>query len=158
MRINELLTESLNLNELSRPPKVGNAAEILNNAGYDQLGQGAYARVFGKPGANHVLKLFSTEDSAYLDFVSLVNQHPNPHFPKFKGKMMKVTDNYYAIQMEKLTAFPDNDNSDWIAYTINNYTSLAGERNTKMNQTKDEVFAEMRKLEKLNPNSAAHVH
>ena len=75
-----------------------------------------------------------------------------------KGKMMKVTDNYYAIQMEKLTAFPDNDNSDWIAYTINNYTSLAGERNTKMNQTKDEVFAEMRKLEKLNPNSAAHVH
>ena len=91
------------LDEITRPGTIDDAHEILKKAGYAQIGDGYYAEVFAKPGADHVLKLFNSRDKAYQAFVNLAIQNPNIHFPKFKGKMMKITDNYYAIRMEKLT-------------------------------------------------------
>ena len=101
MRINELITESEVLDEITRPGQ-GNAEYMLEKAGYEKIGYGMYANVFAKPGADHVLKLFGYRDQAYRDFVNMTIQEPNIHFPKFKGKMMKVTKDYYAIRMEKL--------------------------------------------------------
>ena len=102
MRINELITESQVLDEITRPNSIKNAEEVLKKAGYEKLGEGLYADVFAKSGADHVLKLFDESDNAYRMFVNMTIQNPNTHFPKFKGKMMKVTNDYYAIRMENL--------------------------------------------------------
>jgi hypothetical protein len=106
MRITEILTESQVLDELSRPSDMAAAADILEKAGYKKFGEGWYAAVYAKEhGATRVLKLFKTNDVAYLKFVNMTIQNPNIHFPKFRGKLMKITKDYYAIRMEMLTGF-----------------------------------------------------
>ena len=112
---------------------MGKAMTILQNAGYQYLGSGNYANVYAKPGANHVIKLFGHSDLAYPKFIELVQSNPNPHFPKFKGKMMKVTNDYYAIQMERLSPLPADAKaysnidagSSTIGYALNDYTRQA---------------------------------
>ena len=79
----------------------------LLQAGYKRLGDGYFAKVYGRADADHVLKLFKSRDVAYMAFVNMVMKNPNPHFPAFKGKMMQVTKDYYAIRMERLTPLPD---------------------------------------------------
>ena len=102
MRINEIITESEVLDEITRPGQ-GKAEYMLEKAGYEKLGYGVSGVVYAKPGEDHVLKLFRSWDKSYKLFVNFTLQHPNIHYPKFKGKMMKITDEYYAIRMEKLT-------------------------------------------------------
>jgi hypothetical protein len=117
MRINELLNESEILDELSRPPQT-EAEQKLMAAGYERIGSGTWGEVFSKPGDPLVLKLFHPGDTAYTDFVKLAMQHQNnPHFPKFHGKMMRVTDDYNAIRMEKLTP----NNSSELAELLEDY-------------------------------------
>ena len=102
MRINEIINESQVLDEIYRPIQSG-AEHMLKKAGYKKLGYGVSGVVYAKPGEDHVLKLFRSWDKLYKLFVNFTLQHPNIHYPKFKGKMMKITDEYYAIRMEKLT-------------------------------------------------------
>jgi hypothetical protein len=109
MRINEIINESEVLDEITRPDSIENAEEVLKKAGYEKLGEGYYAAVYTKGNADHVLKLFSVRDRSYPEFVNMTIQRPNTHFPKFKGKMMKVTNEYYAIRMEKLTSFGEEN-------------------------------------------------
>ena len=130
MRISELLLETY-LNQLdemvTRPGTMYGAALILFDAGYFQLGRGSFGTVYSKLGANHVLKLFKSTDRAYRTFVQLVINNPNSHFPKFKGKMMKITDDYYAIRMEKL-----RENSDQsLADILENYILFKQGENTR---------------------------
>ena len=148
MKISELLRESEILDEVTRPA-MNDAVNILRKAGYRILGTGVFGAVFGKPDANHVLKLFSATDKAYIDFVNLVRENPNPHFPRFKGKLMKITDEYYAIQMEKLTPIYGPEGVE-LAQLMNNYSRGAGHQGMKY-QTKTEVIEKMRKLEKTQP-------
>jgi hypothetical protein len=118
MRITEIITESEVLDEITRPDTMDNAQQILTKAGYKQIGAGWYADVYAKPDADHILKLFSVTDTAYPKFVNMTIQNPNIHFPKFKGKLMKVNEHYYAIRMEKLTSF---DKTTDIAGEIEDY-------------------------------------
>jgi len=120
MRISELLNESEMLDEISRPPLV-DARRILKNAGYEHLGSGTLALIFAKPNSSTCLKLFLTSDQAYIEFINMVMRIPNPHFPKFKGKLIKVTNDYYAIQMERLT--PITSEMRYMTDTIDNYTT-----------------------------------
>lgn len=109
MRITEIINESQVLDEITRPVDMYDANEVLNNSGYEQIGRGHFAKIYAKRGADHVLKLFASYDSAYIQFVNMTIQNPNIHFPKFKGKMMKITDTYYAIRMEKLSPLSVNN-------------------------------------------------
>lgn len=96
MRAKEIITE------LSRPKDRVTAHEVLTRAGYRLLGNGSFASVYQKPGAHYVLKLFDADDHAYMAFLSLVAQHPNPHFPKFFGKSVRVSPGFSAVRMEPL--------------------------------------------------------
>lgn len=98
----EELNETEVLGEITRPKTIDRASLMLYKAGYSKIGSGAYAEVYGKPGDNHVLKLFAHNDYAYQKFINMVIQNPNQHFPSFKGKMMKITPEYYAIRTELL--------------------------------------------------------
>ena len=108
-RNDQFLNSFMRINELTRPQKSNHAANILHDAGYKVLGRGSFGSVFEKPGANYVLKLFEEYDVAYRSFIDLVRRFPNPHFPKFYGKLVRVSDEYYAIRMEKLDPYRGNE-------------------------------------------------
>lgn len=132
MKIKELLTESENLDEISRPDTMGKAMTALEKAGYEHLGSGIYGSVYRKHGADKVIKVFATRDSAYAKFVELAQTNPNPHFPKFKGNLIKVTKDYYAVQIENLSPMPKTPSnygsgilsSSTIGYALNDYTRM----------------------------------
>lgn len=149
MRITELLNESEILDEITRPAK-HEAANILRNAGYKLMGEGAFATVYGKPGADHVLKLFFASDTGYMEFVKVVNSNSNIHFPRFKGKMMRVTDDYYAIRMELLTPVPDNRETEYVARTLSNYTRMI-KGLAPYKQTENEVSEAIPEIEEDQP-------
>jgi GNAT superfamily N-acetyltransferase len=98
------------LDELSIPPDLKDAGEVLKRAGYEQQmaneAPGAFGSVWRKPGAPYVLKIFSSSDYAYEAFLKLAMAHQdNPHFPKIFGKMLKVTPKYNAVRIEPLTPY-----------------------------------------------------
>jgi hypothetical protein len=95
----------MRLHELSRPDTRDKAERILVKAGYKQLGRGQNAAVFHAPGDAHVLKLFNSSDRAYIEFVKLAAANPNPHFPKFYGRIIRVTPGYFAVKTELLQPF-----------------------------------------------------
>jgi hypothetical protein len=79
--------------------------DFLDEHGFKKLGRGSFGLVFEKSDYPWVFKIFTT-DSAYLSYVkwAIANQS-NPNVPKFKGKLIKVNNDTYAIRMEKLTEF-----------------------------------------------------
>ena len=100
MRYSEIITE------LTLPRTRDKAETILVRAGYEHLGSGSYGSVYQKPGTRYVLKLFDWEDEAYLAFIQLAKENPNPHFPKFFGKPVTIVNGYFvAIRTEPLTEF-----------------------------------------------------
>lgn len=103
MRISELLNEDQQLDEITRPSSLEAATKILYNAGYEQIGEGYYGEVFAKPGDKYALKLFDYRDASYRRFLNVAMSDANPHFPKFRGNLIKVASEYYAIRMEMLS-------------------------------------------------------
>jgi hypothetical protein len=101
MLIKDIITEQQIVQEISRP-HWAKVVQFLTSRGYDKLGSGLYAHVMGKGASPHVLKLFSSTDQGYLSYVAMAMTYPNKHFPKFKGKLMKITNDYYAVRMEML--------------------------------------------------------
>lgn len=99
------------LKEFTRPGKRDDYQKILHNAGYRLIGQGGQAEVYHKPGKEYVLKIFSSRDYAYQDFLKLVMAHPNKHFPKIIGKLVKVSPSVYAVRLEPLSSL-----TDWEGY------------------------------------------
>lgn len=147
MRISELLRETEQLVELSRPLGMAEAEAVLHKAGYHELGRGIFATVLAKSDSSHCLKLFDSDDAAYKKFVALAMQNPNPHFPRFRGKLMKVTDRYYAIRMETLTPFPKTTENQLLAMQIDDYIAEI----KRGNQMLSSQMATMDELEKTQP-------
>ena len=109
MLISELMNENAQLDEITRPATLVNAGEILEKAGYKHIGKGFFAQVYSRTGSDYVLKLFRSTDRAYMAFVRTAMRTKNIHFPVFKGKMMRVNREYYAVRMEKLDKLFDRD-------------------------------------------------
>lgn len=92
----------MKINEITRPESIRDARFILSRYGYGQLGHGVYGSVFGKENEPFILKLFSIQDSSYVAYLNLITRVNNPHFPQVKGKPIKVNNEYYAVQLERL--------------------------------------------------------
>lgn len=140
MRISELINESI-INEITRPD-IDQAQEILKKAGYHEIGSGFESLVFQRPGDKYVLKLIDSGATSYFDFINLAKSSKNPHFPVFKGNLMKVTDNYYAIRMEPLSVFTDSK----VANLIERYTMKLSKSSSN-----ELSSVEMDELEKSQP-------
>lgn len=81
----------------------------LSQAGFQSLGSGASATVWEMPGKPYVLKLFDSDDQAYVQFVQLAKKSGfNPHFPMFRGTTIMLTPEVSAIRMERLTPLQMN--------------------------------------------------
>ena len=97
----------MRIDEITLPRTINDAVSILNQHGYKQIGSGEAggkgdSKVFWKEGQNSVLKLYPTDDASFTDFVNFCIQNPNPHFPRFSRKSLRINDKYSAIKTEKL--------------------------------------------------------
>lgn len=82
--------------------------EFMKEHGFTNLGSGAFASVYEKPGYPWVFKLFHN-DVAYLAWLNYVVAHQsNEHVPKIKGKPFRINDKVFAVRMEKLDRMSDN--------------------------------------------------
>lgn len=104
--------------EITRPSSRIEVDKLLQSAGYYRIGKGAFAAVYHKLGSSYALKIFDSNDRAYLDFISLVKSNNNKHFPIFYGKVIKITSTYSAIRMELLNPYKYNEEN------IRNYMRL----------------------------------
>lgn len=114
------------LNEVSRPQTQEDADKILQDAGYNRIGFGAFGAVYEKEGSNKVIKTFSSIDTSYIKFIKMVKKsNYNPHFPVFYGNPLKITDTYYGIKQEKLKPYNGNPSaiSKYVHYLATNYKS-----------------------------------
>lgn len=76
----------------------------LFSMGFVQIGDGGFGYVFKHSNLSYVLKIFSKEDKGYIAFYEVAKKHQdNPHFPKFRGGLITISEYLYAIRMEKLT-------------------------------------------------------
>jgi hypothetical protein len=77
---------------------------VLNNYGFKVLGYGSFGVVWENPKLPYVLKVFSANDSAYIDWISVARQNKNnPHMPRFVStRLLTITPEVLAIRMEKL--------------------------------------------------------
>lgn len=79
--------------------------QVMQDHGFQQLGSGLQASVYGHPKLPYVLKLFRSEDVAYAEWikVAMANKN-NPHMPRFVSKrMVRITQDIVAIRMEPLS-------------------------------------------------------
>ena len=80
----------------------------LQRHGFTMLGDGNFGVVYEKPGYPWVFKVFKG-DPAYLYFVRYCKMHSgNQNLPQFKGNLIRINVDTYAIRTEKLDkAAPD---------------------------------------------------
>lgn len=106
MQIQELVGVK---SELENRGDMDQVVQRLYDHGFQHLGRGMYGVVVTHPRLPYVLKLFDAQDTAYLQFVNMVqNSGENPHFPRFRGKPIKLTARTWAIRMEKLAPWEPN--------------------------------------------------
>lgn len=92
----------MRLNELTRPADEAELANFLAQRGWHRIGDGRMAEVWGNLEKSYVLKVWRINDKAYTAFLQFISNHPNKHFPKIRGKPIKLLPGYYAIRLEKL--------------------------------------------------------
>jgi len=84
--------------------------DLMNSKGYEVLGEGLHAIVFGKD--NKVAKFFQGRDECFVDFVRFSRERSeNPHLPKFgeiheSVVVLNGKDEYHLVFTEKLQAPP----------------------------------------------------
>lgn len=68
---------------------------------------GGFGSIMSHPRLNYVIKLFDIEDTGYLKFVQVaLDNSGNPHFPKFRGRPMKLSNQTMGVRMERLQKWP----------------------------------------------------
>jgi len=104
MRIRTLL-------ELTRP-SLTDAEARLRQAGYGVLSTaGNFSRVWDRPDADHVLKLFSTTDQGYWTFLRFCMTARSPYLPRLRGRPIQVNHHYSAVRLERLEPL---DHLSWV--------------------------------------------
>lgn len=79
--------------------------KVLYNNGFKALGSGSFGTVWEHPKLSYVLKVFTSDDIAYADWIATAQQHKNnPHMPKFiSPRIVRIVPGVVAIRMERLT-------------------------------------------------------
>lgn len=113
MKINELIRKPLTAFNYEPQPDLMSVREFMRKYGFEQLGKsGNWAKVFDHPKLNYVLKVFRSDDLGYITFLKYALQYTSPFFPKFRGKLVHINNDFAAIRMEKLIEFEEGDFAD----------------------------------------------
>lgn len=87
----------------------------LEELGFEKLGRGSYGVAFEKPGYPWIFKVFHN-DPGYLAYLNFARNHQNlPAVPKIKGKFIRISDDTYAVRIEKL--YPVDKDEQYVLLT-----------------------------------------
>lgn len=90
--------------------------DLMAGYGFNALGRGKYASVYGHPSYQYVIKVFM-KDAAYLRWLNFCMGHPNnPYCTKVRGRVVRIDHNFMAVRLEKLTEYRGYDSPDAILY------------------------------------------
>lgn len=92
----------MRIDEITLDPTLSDGVKNLLAKGWAITGTGLFGKVLQKPGYSWVLKVYSTEDTAYTDFIEMVIANPNENFPKVIGNLVKPSRLYNAVRIERL--------------------------------------------------------
>lgn len=153
MRLDEFFNQTF-LNELQTPNSLGMAGYKLKSAGYEKIGRGSFASVWGKPGEDFLVKIFNNMDRAYPEFVKLASNSPNKYFPKFKGKLIKINEKYSAVRVERLEPMPESQYKQLGLDVVDDYLNYQRDvhRGIDHNWHKDNVNSLIEQIYKLDDN------
>jgi hypothetical protein len=122
--------------EITRPENMKQAVSHLSTAGYEDLRTkpghdtlNKYSTVLYRPNMSYVVKIFTSQDIAYLSYLKLITSISNPHFPVVRGKPIKVNDEYYGVRLEYLTPLSIYNDDDMRA-RANSYLKALQRNNT----------------------------
>jgi hypothetical protein len=108
--------------EITRPEHMHQAINHLSMAGYEDLRTkpghdtlNKYSTVLYRPNMPYVVKIFTSQDIAYLSYLKLITSASSPHFPIIRGKPIRVNDEYYGVRLEKLTPVHGDSEMVWRA-------------------------------------------
>lgn len=80
---------------------------IMDYYGFEHLGTGSYGSAYINPKYPWVFKIFS-HDPGYMTYIKYVKHNQNnPHVPKIRGGLIKISNNVYVVRIEKLTKLSD---------------------------------------------------
>lgn len=150
MRLDEFVNNKV-LSELKKPNTRGLAGNLLKNNGYEKIGKGSFATVWGKLGEDFLIKIFDNSDKAYPAFVNLAMKNPNDHFPKFKGKVTKVNEKYSGIRVERLEPMSESQFISLGLEPVYKYLNYIRDvqRGVEHNWQQGQVSTMMEQMEKL---------
>lgn len=96
----------------------------MRERGFKHVGSGMGSMVYQKPGSNEVLKLFTTS-SSYTNFLNIIANNPNKHFPKIIGhEKLSQYKGWHIIKMEtlqKLSKIEYEDKYNWLIRAVYYY-------------------------------------
>lgn len=105
----------------------GTVFELMRKFGFSQMGQGKYATVFDHPKLDYVIKVMH-KDTAYFKWLDFCKANQNNKFvPKIRGKLIKITEFFYAIRLEKLNKNVFKDIYDLIGFLQHPIEALNGD-------------------------------
>ena len=119
MRINDILTELKKPKDIDKFRKFYQELEqgtansswryyvnkVLAEYGFKQIGKGSFASVYSNPKYPYVLKVFRKDDG-YVKWFNFCRQHQgNPLIPIIRGKVVKITEMFFAVRLEKLRSY-----------------------------------------------------
>lgn len=108
MKISELRGEKQNRDHLGRLTRQGAADELISHQGFRPVEgpKGAHSSVIFHPNLDYVIKLFDANDSGYRLFLDVARNHQgNEHFPRIRGRPMRLSQNVIGIRLERLEDF-----------------------------------------------------
>lgn len=80
-----------------------NLTKELAKLGWTSIGHGAFSEIYKHPSHNYILKVFSKDNRLWIEYFHYARQNQNnPHVPKIRGKLVKLSRTAYAVRMEKL--------------------------------------------------------
>ena len=106
------------IDEITRPQEITQASSRLQQGGFRDLrddpghAPSTFGVVLARPDYPFVIKLFEQEDYAYRRYLKLITSVANPHFPKLRGKPIRVNNIYYAVRLELLEPIVDRESND----------------------------------------------
>lgn len=85
----------------------------LYTNGFRPLGSGTFGTVWEHPKLSYVLKVFTSDDIVYSEWITTARQHKNnPHMPQFiSPRLMRVAPGVMAIRTERLTQIDQKVNA-----------------------------------------------
>lgn len=106
MRLWEITSKFHDRASAAKLDRRGVAGELSSYHGFEPLSgaRGDYSSILVHPSLPYIIKLFDQKDTGYMRFLEVAGANQaNPHFPRLRGKPMRIGEKTVGIRMERLS-------------------------------------------------------